>query len=139
VKYSGARFLATAAVVAAAGLFAVALGYWGTRAVAPAPVAAVAPAPVAAAPVAAAPPPTAIQYGGVPAAPQGAPQQQPPPGQINLGPNPNVEAMKQVQRENYQQPAAAEPDRRETVDRPPPGRFPAPGGGLERGPSLISV
>ena len=81
---------------------------------APAPAVAVAPAPVAA--VAPAPPPAAIQYGGVPAAPQGAPQQQ-PPGQINLGPNPNVEAMKQVQRENYQQPAAAEPDRRETVDR----------------------
>jgi hypothetical protein len=38
VKYSGARFLVALAVIAAAALFAVALGYWGTRALAPSPV-----------------------------------------------------------------------------------------------------
>jgi type II secretory pathway component PulC len=38
VKYSGARLLVAAAVIAAATMFAVAVGYWGTRALAPAPV-----------------------------------------------------------------------------------------------------
>jgi type II secretory pathway component PulC len=38
MKYSGARLLVAAAVIAAATMFAVAVGYWGTRALAPAPV-----------------------------------------------------------------------------------------------------
>ena len=38
MKYSGARFLATAAVVAAASLLSFVVAYWGTRALAPAPV-----------------------------------------------------------------------------------------------------
>ena len=38
MNYSGARFLATAALIAGAALFAFVVGYWGTRALAPAPV-----------------------------------------------------------------------------------------------------
>ena len=38
VNYSGARFLVTAAVAAAAALFAVVVAYWLTKALAPAPV-----------------------------------------------------------------------------------------------------
>ena len=38
MKYSGARFLATAALIAAATLFAFVAAYWLTRALAPAPV-----------------------------------------------------------------------------------------------------
>src|SRR4051812_17562075 len=38
MNYSGARFLATAAVVAAAALLAFVVAYWGTKALAPASV-----------------------------------------------------------------------------------------------------
>ena len=37
-QYSGARFLATAALLAAAALLAFVVAYWGTQALAPAPV-----------------------------------------------------------------------------------------------------